>query len=91
VTPSALSVIVTNARVRTGDAARPWVTALGLRDGKLAVAGSAAEILKMAGSDTTIIDARGQTLTLPPDVTIGSELTVDTEQGTSPVLRAGPG
>jgi hypothetical protein len=69
-----LSVVVTNARVGTGDPARPWATALGLRNGQLAVVGSAAEILKMAGTHTRIIDAHGQTLDLPVGAIVGSPL-----------------
>ena len=84
-----LSVILTNARIRTGDPSRPWVTALGLKDGKLAVAGSAAEILKMAASDTTIIDAQGRVLTLPPGVVVGSALAIDVATGNTVTLRAG--
>jgi N-acyl-D-aspartate/D-glutamate deacylase len=76
VTAAALSLIVTNARIRTGDAARPWATALGVQDGRLAVVGSAAEILKLAGAGTTVIDARGQHLALPVDVAVGSHITV---------------
>ena len=84
-----LSVILTNARIRTGDPRRPWATALGLKDGKLAVAGSAAEILKMAASDTTIIDAQGRVLTLPPGVVVGSALAIDVATGNTVTLSAG--
>lgn len=88
-TAAPLSVILTNGRIRTGDPSRPWVTALGLKDGKLAVAGSAAEILKMAGSDTAIIDAEGRVLTLPSGVAVGSALAVDVAPGNTVTLRAG--
>ncbi|MEO7217641.1 MAG: hypothetical protein ABI026_05560 [Gemmatimonadaceae bacterium] len=84
-----LSVILTNARIRTGDPSHPWVTALGLKDGKLAVTGSAAELLKMAASDTTIIDANGRVLTLPPGVVVGSALAIDVATGNTVTLRAG--
>ena len=53
-----LSEVVTNTRVSTDDPARPWATALGIRDGKLAVVGSAAEILKMVRADTRIVEDR---------------------------------
>lgn len=75
-TGAALSVIVTNARVSTGNPARPWATALGIGDGKLAVVGMAAEILKMARADTRIIDGAGQLLTLPPGAVVGSHVTL---------------
>jgi hypothetical protein len=71
-----LSVVVTNARVRTGNPARPWATAIGIRDGKLAVVGMAAEILKMAGADARIIDAAGQLLTLSAGIAVGSPVTL---------------
>ena len=88
-TGSPLSVILTNARIRTGDPSRPWVTALGLKDGKLAVAGSAAEILKMAANDTTIIDAEGRVLSLPSGVGVGSALNVDIGAGNTVTFRVG--
>ena len=90
-TGTGLSVIVTNTRVSTGNPARPWATALGIRDGKLAVVGMAAEILKMASSETRVIDAAGQILTLPAGTVVGNpvalivapdgRLTVHSSQG----------
>ena len=71
-----LTLIVTDARIATGDPRRPWATALGLRAGNLAVLGSAAEILKLAASDTTIVPAHGQHLELPRGAAIGSRVTV---------------
>jgi len=79
VTAAELSVIVTNARVSTGNPARPWATAIGIADGKLAVVGMAAEILKMARADTSVINAAGQLLTLPTGKTVGSRLTLAVE------------
>lgn len=75
-TGAELSVIVTNARIETGNPARPWATALGIRDGKLAVVGMAAEILKMVRADTRVVDAAGQLLTLPPGTAVGSRVTL---------------
>lgn len=75
-TGAALSLIVTNARIRTGDPARPWATALGVQNGRLAVVGTAAEILKLIRADTTVIDARGELLALPAGATVGSHLAV---------------
>ncbi|MEO6864481.1 MAG: hypothetical protein ABI229_03420 [Gemmatimonadaceae bacterium] len=71
-----LSIVVTNARIRTGDPRRPWATALGIRDGTLAVVGMAAEILKMVDSETNIIDASGSLLELPHEVGVGSRVTI---------------
>ena len=75
-TDPGLSVIVTNSRVETGNPARPWASALGIRDGKLAVVGMAAEILKMARADTRVIDGAGQLLTLPAGTVVGSHVTL---------------
>ena len=82
-----LSLIVTNARLKTGDPVRPWATALGVRDGKLAVVGSAAEILKMAGTDTSVLDARGQVIELSPGMRIGTEMIVTTDADRGVTLR----
>jgi len=90
VTGAALSLIVTNARIRTGDPVRPWVTALGLQDGKLAVLGTAAEILKLIRADTTVIDAHGGLLALPPGVTMGSHVVVTVAPDGSPTLNHSP-
>jgi hypothetical protein len=76
VTAAVLSLVVTNVRVGTGDPRRPWATALGIRDGKLAVVGAAAEILKMAHAETAMIDAGGQLLMLPDGMAQGSDVTV---------------
>jgi predicted amidohydrolase YtcJ len=76
VTAGGLSLVVTNCRVGTGDPLRPWATALGLREGKLAVLGAAAEILKMISADTRVIDAAGQLLTLPAGMTVGNPAAV---------------
>lgn len=75
-TDSALDIIVTNARIRTGQPRRPWATALGILDAKLAVVGSAAEILKMADSRTVVLNARGQQLDIPGGMAIGARAAV---------------
>lgn len=86
-----LTLIVTNARVKTGDPARPWATALGILDGKLAVVGSAAEILKMASTDTRLVDARGQLMELSPDIRSGTGVTVAIDADGSVRLHTGNG
>lgn len=83
-----LSLIVTNARIKTGNPSRPWATALGVSDGKLAVVGLAAEILKMAGTDTNIVDARGKLITLPDGIAIGSDVTVTVDSDDVVTLRS---
>lgn len=70
------TVIIANARIATGDAARPWVTAMAVRDGTLAATGSAAEILKLAGPSTRVVDAGGRTLVLPGQLLVGDSVRV---------------
>ena len=75
-TVEALSLIVTNIRLETGNSARPWATALGIASGRLAITGAAAEILKMPRTECRIIDGGGQHILLPPGMTVGSVATV---------------
>ena len=86
-----LSLIVTNVRLKTGDPARPWATALGIRGAKLAVVGSAAEILKMASTETSVVDARGQVMELTPEMRIGAVMTVTTDADGGVSLHADNG
>jgi predicted amidohydrolase YtcJ len=81
VSGAGLSTIVTNARIKTADPARPWATALGIHDGRLAVIGNAAEILKMAAPSCEIVDAGGKPVTLPPGLTPGDPVTVTVLHG----------
>lgn len=90
-TASNLSIIVTNARVKTGDLERPWATALGISDGKLAVIGSAAEILKMASADTRMVDAHGQLIEMSPNIRVGAGITVTIEADGSVGITPGNG
>ena len=55
--PTALAIV--NARVWTGDARRPWAEAVAVRGERIAVVGSSAEIRKLGGPDTRVVDARG--------------------------------
>ena len=52
-------LILTNGRIYTVDAARPWVEALAVRGGRIAAAGSNAEIHALAGPGTTRLDLAG--------------------------------
>ncbi len=70
------TLIIANARIQTGDPARPWVTALAIRDEALAAMGSAAEILKLAAPTTRVVDAGGRALALPHGCKIGSTIRV---------------
>ncbi len=57
------SLIVVNARIWTGDSARPWAQALAARDDRLAAVGTSAEAMKWRGPDTRVIDAHGAMVT----------------------------
>src|SRR5688500_1696540 len=54
-----VTLAVVNARVWTGDSARPWADAIAVRGERIASVGSSAAIRKMAGN-ARVIDARGQ-------------------------------
>lgn len=65
------TTIVTNARFSTGDPVRPWVTALALLGDSFETMGSAAEIMKLARTDTRVLDAHGRSIDLPAGLTRG--------------------
>jgi predicted amidohydrolase YtcJ len=54
-----VSLAIVNARVWTGDSARPWSDAIAVRGEHIAAVGSSAEVRKIAG-DARVIDAGGQ-------------------------------
>ena len=54
-----ITLVVVNARVWTGDSARPWAEALAVRDDRIATVGSSAAVRKLAGS-ARVIDAGGK-------------------------------
>ena len=55
------SLIFTNGKFHTVDRANPLATAVAIKDGKFLAVGSEAEVMRFAGSDTQIIDAKGHT------------------------------
>ena len=55
-------LIVINARVYTVDDARPVVSALAVRDGRIAFTGSVREAMALKGTGTRVIDAGGRTI-----------------------------
>jgi predicted amidohydrolase YtcJ len=57
-----VSIAIVNARVWTGDPARPWADAIATQGDRIAVVGSSAEVRKLA-RDATIIDAAGGLVT----------------------------
>ena len=57
-----VEMIITNARVLTMDAGRPCAEAVAWSDGKIVAVGTAAEVARLAGPATHIIDAGGRSL-----------------------------
>lgn len=57
-----VSLAVVNARVWTGNPQRPWADAIAVSGERIAAVGSSAEVRKMAGDSTEVIDAKGQFL-----------------------------
>jgi predicted amidohydrolase YtcJ len=58
-TTGAVTLVITNGRIWTGNPARPWAEAIAVAGDRIAAVGSGAEIAKMAG-DARRIDAAGQ-------------------------------
>ena len=54
-----ISLAIVNARVWTGDARRPWADAVAVDGARIAAVGSSAEVRKLAGAATRVIDAHG--------------------------------
>jgi len=54
----AISFVIVNARVWTGDPRRPWADAIAVEGDRIAAVGSSAEIRKLAGA-ARVIDAKG--------------------------------
>lgn len=54
-----VTLVVTNARIWTGNPQRPWADAIAVAGDRITAVGSGAEIAKLAG-DARRIDARGQ-------------------------------
>ncbi len=61
-TPAPADLIVTNARIYTVDDGHPFVSALAVRDGKVAFIGSVREASLLRGPNTRVIDATGRTV-----------------------------
>lgn len=55
--PITLSIV--NARVWTGDTAKPWAEAIALSDSVVALVGTTAEVKAITGSKARVIDANG--------------------------------
>ena len=61
--PAVPSLIVVNARIWTGDPRRPWADALAVDGAHIAAVGTSAEVKKMAGPATRVIDGAGRMVT----------------------------
>ena len=51
--------ILHNARVFTADSTRPWAEAFAVNDGRVVAVGASADLLKLAGPQTRVIDLQG--------------------------------
>jgi predicted amidohydrolase YtcJ len=54
-----ITLAIVNARVWTGDPRRPWADAVAVEGARIAAVGSSAEVRKLAGTQTRVIDAHG--------------------------------
>jgi predicted amidohydrolase YtcJ len=61
-TDAPVTLAVVNARAWTGDPRRPWADAIAVAGDRIVAVGSSAEVRKVAGRDTKVIDARGMML-----------------------------
>jgi predicted amidohydrolase YtcJ len=57
-------LVLTNGKVWTGEAARPWAEGVAVRDGKIFAVGTAAEMRELARSTVKLVDLKGA-LVLP--------------------------
>jgi predicted amidohydrolase YtcJ len=60
--PTRATLIVVNARIWTGDTAKPWAQAVAVRGDKLVAVGTSAEAAKWKDESTRVIDAHGAML-----------------------------
>jgi predicted amidohydrolase YtcJ len=60
--PESASLVITGARVWTGDSALPWADAVAVQGENILAVGSTAEIERLIGADTQVIEADGNML-----------------------------
>ncbi len=58
--PASANLILTNARIWTGNPAQPWAEELAIRGNRILRVGSMAEVRKSVGKDTKIVDLEGK-------------------------------
>lgn len=63
----AITLLVVNARIRTGDPRRPWADAAALAGTRVVRMGGSAEIRKLAPTGVRVVDAHAAELT-PEDL-----------------------
>lgn len=59
-----ITLLVVNARIRTGDRRRPWADAAALAGETVVAVGSSAELQKRAPTSVRVVDAAGAELSL---------------------------
>jgi predicted amidohydrolase YtcJ len=79
----AVSVVIVNARVWTGDARRPWADAIAVEGERLRAVGSSAEVMKVAAG-ARVIDAKGAMVVAGSGATAAAA-----DESPRGVLRAG--
>ena len=57
-------MVLFNGKIFTVDAAKPWATAVAIRDGKFVAVGKDEEVKRLAGKNTEMVDLKGK-LALP--------------------------
>ena len=57
-------LVLFNGKIFTVDAAKPWATAVAIRDGKFVAVGKDEEVKRLAGKNTEMVDLKGK-LALP--------------------------
>jgi hypothetical protein len=58
-----MDIAILKSRIYTGDPAKPWAEAIGVKDGKVAAVGSAIEIKALCGRSTRIFEMPGRLVT----------------------------
>ena len=79
----AISLVIVNARIPTGDPRRPWADAIAIEGDRVVVISSSAEVMKLSAG-ARVIDAKGASLG-PGDLKVG--MRVDLDRWTAADLR----
>ena len=58
-----MDLAILSARIFTGNAKQPWVEALGIKDHKIAIVGSNAQVKKACRRNTTVLELKGRLVT----------------------------